>query len=76
MPRISLSEAQSRLPELIAGLAPGEQIEINEGGRAVALLVGNSPPAREPRVPGGFKGRLIIVEDDDEHLKDFRDFMP
>jgi GNAT superfamily N-acetyltransferase len=35
------------------------------------------PPAEKPRpVPGRGRGKLVIVSDDDEHLKDFEEYMP
>ena len=30
---------------------------------------------RKPRQPGSAKGKLIILKDDDEHLKDFEEYM-
>ncbi len=31
---------------------------------------------RKPRQPGSAKGKLVILADDNEHLKDFREYMP
>ena len=30
---------------------------------------------RKPRRPGSAKGKLVILAEDDEHLKDFKDYM-
>ena len=36
-----------------------------------------SPPGEKPRpIPGRGRGKLVIVSEDDEHLKDFEDYMP
>ncbi|MDF5723906.1 MAG: hypothetical protein PUP91_26270 [Rhizonema sp. PD37] len=39
MTRIPLTEAQLRLPELIASLQPGEEVQIFSGERTVARLI-------------------------------------
>ncbi len=39
MTRISLEDATSRLTELIAGLQPGEEVQIVQGDRPVARVV-------------------------------------
>jgi len=72
---ISLEEAQAHLSELVGKLAPGEEIIITEGQRPVAKIVGQGVPARKPRRPGSARGKLIILEEDDEHLKDFEEYM-
>lgn len=76
MPNIvTLEEAQARLADLIDHLAPGDEIVITREQQPVAKLVG-SRPARKPRQPGSGKGMLTIVRDDDEHLEDFKEYMP
>lgn len=75
MPTVTLEEAQARLPELIAGLRPGEALVITRDQRPVARLTPEAPPARKPRQAGNCQGLLVIVADDDEHLKDFGEYM-
>jgi antitoxin (DNA-binding transcriptional repressor) of toxin-antitoxin stability system len=72
---ITLEEAQTRLPELIGKLAPGEEIIITQDRRPVARLVGERSPNREPRVPGNCKGLITLLAEDEEHLKDFEEYM-
>jgi antitoxin (DNA-binding transcriptional repressor) of toxin-antitoxin stability system len=72
---ITVEEAQAHLKELIGNLAPGEELVITEGQRPVAKIVGQGVPARKPRHPGSAKGKLVILEEDDEHLKDFEEYM-
>lgn len=76
METITLEDAQARLPELLAGLRPGEEVRITAGDRPVARLVAEPAPRRAARRPGSAIGRLVIVAEDDEHLGDFRDYMP
>jgi prevent-host-death family protein len=75
---ITVDEAQAKLKELIHQMAPGEEVIITENHHPVAKLV--SEPARPPRKqrpgPGLCKGMITIVSDDDEHLKDFEEYMP
>jgi len=76
MPYVSLNEAQTHLPDLIAGLKPGEELEITINDRTVARLVAEPAKARKPRRPGSAVGILVVVAEDDEHLRDFKDYMP
>lgn len=72
---VTLQEAQTHLADLIAKLSPGTELVITQNDRPVAKLV--SPPSvpRQPRQPGSAKGKLIIHADDDEHLKDFQEYL-
>ena len=72
---VTVEEAQARLSQLLHGLAPGEEILITEGQRPVAKLIGQGVASRKPRQPGSGKGKLIILKEDDEHLKDFEEYM-
>jgi antitoxin (DNA-binding transcriptional repressor) of toxin-antitoxin stability system len=73
---VTIEEAQAHLPELVSKLAPGEEIVITENNQPVATLTGQSARAPQPRQPGSAKGKLIIVADDEEHLEDFKEYMP
>ena len=76
MPYVSLNEAQTHLPDLIAGLKPGEELEITVNDRTVARLVAEPAKARKTRLPGSALGKLVVVAEDDDHLRDFKDYMP
>ncbi len=76
MTTITIEEAQANLSELIDRLIPGEPLVIVRGKKPVARLVteeGSQP--RQPRRPGNCKGMMTIVADDDEHLRDFAEYM-
>jgi antitoxin (DNA-binding transcriptional repressor) of toxin-antitoxin stability system len=73
--RVPIGEAQARLGEIIAELRPSEEIEITQEDRPIARLVYVPPPPKGPRVPGSAIGKIFIISDDDEHLKDFKDYM-
>ena len=73
---MSLEEAQARLPDIIKKLIPGEEVVITHDNQPVAKMIGEKPPARQPRKPGSARGKLIIHSEDDEHLHDFKDYMP
>jgi antitoxin (DNA-binding transcriptional repressor) of toxin-antitoxin stability system len=70
-----MSEAQARLPELIARLRPGDEVQITRDDEPVARLFAE-PRRRSPRRPGSAVGKLVILSDDDEHLEDYRDYLP
>ena len=71
---VELDVAQSTLSEIIAGLGPDDEVVIVRNHKPVARL---SPPKpeRQPRQPGLMKGKLVVVAEDDEHLKDFEEYM-
>jgi prevent-host-death family protein len=75
MNTVTIEEAQARLTEIIDKLAAGEEVLITRNEQPVARLVGQVQSARKPRQPGTCRGMLIIVSDDDEHLKDFANYM-
>ena len=72
---VTIDEAQSRLRDLISGLNPEEEVVITENQQPVAKLVSQKMPSSD-RAPGFAKGMISIVADDDDHLKDFSDYMP
>lgn len=77
MTTVTIEEAQAKLKEIIHRMAPGEELVITENRQPVAKLV--SEPSPKPRLrppPGLGKGMITIVSDDDEHLKDFAEYMP
>jgi antitoxin (DNA-binding transcriptional repressor) of toxin-antitoxin stability system len=76
MTTITIEDAQAKLPELIGGLAKGEELAITAGDRVVARLVGERSEPRGPRVAGFAKGMMTILSDDDDHLEDFAVYMP
>jgi len=73
---IDLDEVQAKLPEIVHGLSEGDEVVIVEGKRVVARLLGPSPAKPRSRTPGSARGKLTVLTEDDEHLKDFRDYMP
>jgi antitoxin (DNA-binding transcriptional repressor) of toxin-antitoxin stability system len=71
MSSVTLEQAQAQLPELISKLGPGEELAIMRDNQRIARIVAERPR----RTPGLFKGVLTIIKDDDEHLKDFAEYM-
>ena len=74
MSTATMEEVQSHLPEMIERIQHGEEIVITRAGRTVGRLV---PPALPKGVPiyGRGKGKVLQLIDDDEHLKDFAEYM-
>jgi antitoxin (DNA-binding transcriptional repressor) of toxin-antitoxin stability system len=75
VPTLTVAEAQSRLPQIIDQLRPGEEVVITRDDRPVARLL---PPALPKGVPvyGRGKGKMSLDADDDSHLADFAEYMP
>lgn len=78
MATVTIQEAQAKLPDLIHRLTPGDEVVITENDQPVAKLVSELPkPKPSLRPPPGLgKGCITIISDDDEHLKDFAEYMP
>ena len=76
MSTVTIEEAQAKLAEIINNLAPGEELLITRDNHLVAKLVGQQGAVRKPRQPGSAKGKLVILDDDDDYLEDFKDYMP
>jgi prevent-host-death family protein len=84
MTRISLSEAQNTLSELIHRLTPGEVVTITENDRPLAQIVSypairHRPPRPRPPVTGipraGSVPGLVVPEDFKEPLDELRGYM-
>ena len=76
MPSVTIQEAQAKLPELIRQLLPGDEMLILDNNEPVAKLTCQRPALRRRPGPGLGKGMMTIVADDEEHLKDFGEYMP
>jgi len=71
---IPLDQASAQLSGLVRALGPGDEIVLTENDKPIARIVPSS--ARPNRVPGAWKGMLTVVKEDDEHLEDFKEYMP
>ena len=74
MSTVTIEEAQAKLPELIEHLAPGQEVIITQNSQPVAKLIGQ----KENKKPvfGRGRGKVHIVSEDEDHLIDFKDYMP
>jgi antitoxin (DNA-binding transcriptional repressor) of toxin-antitoxin stability system len=75
MTTATIEEVQASLPSLLSGLKPGEELVILQQGQPVARLVAEPVPALKSRQPGSAVGKLRIIQEDDEHLEDFKEYM-
>jgi prevent-host-death family protein len=72
---MAIEQVEAHLSEIIEKLSPGEEIVVTQDNRPVARLVGATREIPRP-VLGRGKGMLTILSDDDDHLKDFAEYMP
>lgn len=72
---VTLEEAQAKLPELIDNLASGDELVITRNEKPIARLQAETSSPRTPRKAGSAKGLLQLLVEDDEHLKDFAEYM-
>ena len=75
MQTMPVEQVEGHLAEIIAKLSPGEEVLLTLNNRPAARLVGAAGEKPRP-VLGRGKGMLTIVSEDDEHLKDFAEYMP
>jgi antitoxin (DNA-binding transcriptional repressor) of toxin-antitoxin stability system len=77
MPTVTLDDIQARFPEVLAGLGPGESIAVVQDGQEVAVITRSAAAdeAPRPRRPGRARGKLVLLQEDDEHLRDFAEYM-
>ena len=75
LPTMSIEEVQATLPEIISQLGPGEEVVITRDNQPVAELRSLATGKPQPRF-GSCKGMLTIVTEDEEHLEDFKEYMP
>jgi antitoxin (DNA-binding transcriptional repressor) of toxin-antitoxin stability system len=77
MPRtMPLSAVTPNLAELVAGMAPGEELVLTTNGEPVAVV---TRPTRTtwPSQPGTVKDRSFwMAPDFDAPLEDFQEYMP
>jgi antitoxin (DNA-binding transcriptional repressor) of toxin-antitoxin stability system len=71
---ISIEQASAQLGGLVRALGPNDEIVLTDNDKPIARIVPSDIHPR--RVPGVWKGMLTVVSEDDEHLDDFRDYMP
>ena len=79
MTRITLTEAQQRLPELLAAAAAGEGVVIaQDNGWTFRLLPMPPSPPQTPRPATGFgccQSLIWMADDFDAPLDDLREYM-
>lgn len=76
MQQINLNEPSKHQPQLIEAATRGEEIIIPKYDQPIAKLV-PVPPAKKhhPAKAGSAKGLITIVDDFDQPLEDFKDYM-
>ena len=72
---VTVEDAKVQLGDLIAKAMQGEPVIITKNEMPVAQLVPASEPKPKPQF-GNCRDMLKILVEDDEHLKDFEEYMP
>lgn len=72
---LPLSAAQSNLPEIVAGMVPGEELVLTADGEPVAIVI-RPPRTSWPCQPGTARDRSFwMAPDFDAPLEDFAEYM-
>jgi len=56
-------------------LTPGEEVVVTRDDKPVARIIAGQGEKPCP-MPGRGKGMLTVISEDDDHLKDFAEYMP
>ena len=72
---ITIEEAQASLKDLIHKLNPGQELIITENEQPIAKLISEHQKSQQRPGPGLCKGMITIIADDEDHLKDFEEYM-
>lgn len=70
---IDISVVQNTLAKLIASLGKNDEIIVTQDGHPIGRLL---PIPYGVPVAGRCKGMLTIIAEDEEHLEDFKEYMP
>jgi prevent-host-death family protein len=63
---VNVYEAKTHLSQLLDRAAAGEEIVIARAGRPIARLVALAGTSSQPRIPGGWHGKVRMTTDFDE----------
>jgi antitoxin (DNA-binding transcriptional repressor) of toxin-antitoxin stability system len=72
---ITIEEAQASLKDLIHKLNPGQELIITENEQPIAKLISEPQKSQQRPGPGLCKGMITIIAEDQDHLKDFEEYM-
>lgn len=72
---ITIEEAQASLKDLIHKLNPGQELIITENEQPIAKLISEPQKSQQRLGPGLCKGMITIIAEDQDHLKDFEEYM-
>jgi len=75
MTTVTIEEAQDHLKDIIAGLAPGEELVIVQGDSPVATLTRANPESWPCKAGSYSKPGFWMSPDFDEPLDDFKEYM-
>lgn len=72
---IAVGDVATKLPAMLETLQKGDEIIVTNEEKIVARVIGERETTKVPRKAGFLKGLIHIVADDEEHLKDFEEYM-
>lgn len=75
MVAVALERSGDQIAKLIEQLNQEGELCITRHGQVVARLIREQPPTKKRRTPGSARGMLKVVQEDDAHLADFREYM-
>jgi antitoxin (DNA-binding transcriptional repressor) of toxin-antitoxin stability system len=76
MQTATIEEVQARLPDFLDKLGEIQELVIVAHGKPVGRLLPAPPLPKSVPIYGRGKGKIISYVDDDEHLKDWAEYMP
>ena len=75
MVQVSVEEAKTKLPDLIAAAINGESVFITQDDQQIVQLTPIPLPSKGNRKAGSAKGLIHMADDFDAPLEDFKEYM-
>ena len=75
MPTVNIEDVQAHLPQILAGLNPGEPLVITQNGEPVATLTRNSLKQWPCKAGSAKDTTHWMAPDFDAPLEEFREYM-
>ena len=75
MPPITVEEAQANLPEILAGLNPGDELAIFQAGEEIGRLVRSSRKQSTCQAGSYRRVEFWMAPDFDAPLENFKEYM-
>jgi antitoxin (DNA-binding transcriptional repressor) of toxin-antitoxin stability system len=74
---VQIEQVYANFADIASSLQPGDEVTVLSADKPVARILPPEPFGKRPRrrQGGAGKGRLIILKENDDHLRDFEEYL-